>query len=91
LAAPANEFGANLRKLPVRLYYQDEARFGWIILSKNVGAQKDGLMSFPEQTKATKKSKRKAPVFEGGSIPSRFRAFGWDGFWPGKIISSSLT
>jgi hypothetical protein len=44
-------------------------------------------MSFPEQTKATKKSNRKALVFEDGSIPSSFRAFGWDGFWPGKSIS----
>jgi hypothetical protein len=44
-------------------------------------------MNFPEQTKAMKKSKRKALVFEGGSIPSRFRAFGWDGFWPRKLIS----
>jgi hypothetical protein len=44
-------------------------------------------MSFPEQTKAMKKSKRKALVFEDGSIPASFRAFGRDGFWPGKIIS----
>jgi hypothetical protein len=44
-------------------------------------------MNFPEQTKAMKKSQRKALVFEAGSIPASFRAFGWDGFGPGKIIS----
>jgi hypothetical protein len=44
-------------------------------------------MNFPEQTKAMKKSKRKALVFEAGSIPASFRAFGRDGFSPGKIIS----
>jgi hypothetical protein len=44
-------------------------------------------MSFPEQTKAMKKSQKKALVFEDGSIPSSFRAFEWDGFWPGKSIS----
>jgi hypothetical protein len=44
-------------------------------------------MNFPEQTKAMKKSNRKALVFEAGRNPASFRAFGWDGFWPGKIIS----
>jgi hypothetical protein len=44
-------------------------------------------MNFPEQTKAMKKSRRKALVFEAGSIPASFRAFGRDGFGPGKIIS----
>jgi hypothetical protein len=44
-------------------------------------------MNFPEQTKAMKKSNRKALVFEAGRIPASFRAFGWDGFGPGKIIS----
>jgi hypothetical protein len=44
-------------------------------------------MNFPEQTKAMKKSNRKALVFEDGGTPASFRAFGQDGFWPGKIIS----
>jgi hypothetical protein len=44
-------------------------------------------MNFPEQTKAMKKSQRKALVFEAGSIPASFRAFGRDGFSPGKLIS----
>jgi hypothetical protein len=44
-------------------------------------------MNFPEQTKAMKKSRRKALVFEDGGTPASFRAFGWDGFGPGKLIS----
>jgi RHS repeat-associated protein len=44
-------------------------------------------MNFPEQTKAMKKIKRKALVFEDGGTPASFRAFGWDGFGSGKIIS----
>jgi hypothetical protein len=44
-------------------------------------------MNFPETPKAEKKGKKKALLSEAGRNPASFRAFGRDGFGPGKIIS----